>query len=129
MLNRLKSLFHRETVFCVSAVLAVLSMFLVPPDGGYLRYPDYRTLALLFCLMTIVAGFRSLGVCASRNCRVSGAATRGRAGISRIPGHGRWKTPFSRTRPQEDPGFPDTAAGTSRIPGRALLAVRECPDF
>ena len=62
MLNRLKSLFHRETVFCVSAVLAVLSMFLVPPDGGYLRYPDYRTLALLFCLMTIVAGFRSLGV-------------------------------------------------------------------
>ena len=45
MLNRLKSLFHRETVFCVSAVLAVLSMFLVPPDGGYLRYPDRNSVA------------------------------------------------------------------------------------
>ena len=62
MLNRLKSFFRRETVFCVSAVLAVLSMLLVPPDSGYLGYPDYRTLALLFCLMSIVAGFRSLGV-------------------------------------------------------------------
>src|SRR5699024_1431827 len=30
--------------------------------SGYLGYPDYRTLALLFCLMSIVAGFRSLGV-------------------------------------------------------------------
>ena len=62
MLSRLKSLLHRETVFCVSALLAVVSMLLVPPDSGYLLYPDYRTLALLFCLMAIVAGFRSLGV-------------------------------------------------------------------
>lgn len=62
MLTHLKSLLHHETVFCVSAVLAAASMFLVPPDSGYLLYPDYRTLALLFCLMTIVAGFRSLGV-------------------------------------------------------------------
>ena len=32
------------------------------PDAAYLAYPDYRTLALLFSLMIIVAGFRSLGV-------------------------------------------------------------------
>ena len=62
MLSRLKSLLHHETVFCVSALLAVFSMLLVPPDSGYLAYPDYRTLALLFCLMTIVAGLRALGV-------------------------------------------------------------------
>lgn len=54
--------FKRETVFCVSLVLALLSMLLVRPDAIYLTYPDYRTLALLFCLMTIVEGFRSLGV-------------------------------------------------------------------
>ena len=28
----------------------------------YLTYPDYRTIALLFCLMIIVAGFQSLGI-------------------------------------------------------------------
>ena len=58
----LKTLFQRETVFCVAALLAALSALAVPPDGAYLAYPDYRTLALLFCLMLIVAGFRSLGV-------------------------------------------------------------------
>ena len=62
LLNRVKTLFQRETVFCVSLVLAVLSALAVRPDAAYLSYPDYRTLALLFCLMLIVAGFRSLGV-------------------------------------------------------------------
>ena len=54
--------FKGETVFCVSLFLAVLSSFAVRPDAAYLAYPDYRTLALLFSLMIIVAGFRSLGV-------------------------------------------------------------------
>lgn len=61
-ITRLNSFFRRETVFCVSAALAALSVLAVPPDAGYLAYPDYRSLALLFCLMLIVAGFRSLGV-------------------------------------------------------------------
>ena len=54
--------FKQETVFCVSFVLAVISAFIVMPDGIYRTYPDYRTLALLFCLMIIVAGFQSHGV-------------------------------------------------------------------
>ena len=58
----LKLLIKNETVFCVSFVLAVLSSFVIRPDMAYLAYPDYRTLALLFCLMIIVAGFQSLGV-------------------------------------------------------------------
>ena len=62
MLIQLKRFFQKETVFCVSLVLALLSMFAVRPDAVYLSYPDYRTLALLFCLMLIVAGFQSLGV-------------------------------------------------------------------
>ena len=61
LLNQVKTLFQRETVFCVSLVLALLSALAVPPDGAYLSYPDYRTLALLFCLMTVVAGARSQG--------------------------------------------------------------------
>lgn len=36
--------------------------FFVRPDGVYLTYPDWRTIALLFCLMILVAGLRSKGV-------------------------------------------------------------------
>lgn len=61
-MKELKNFFKKETVFSVSLVLAAVSSLVVRPDGEYLAYPDYRTLALLFCLMIIVAGFQSLGV-------------------------------------------------------------------
>ena len=61
-MKKIKLFFKGETVFCISFLLAVLSMLAVHPDGEYLSYPDYRTLALLFCLMIIVAGFQSLGL-------------------------------------------------------------------
>jgi Na+/H+ antiporter NhaD/arsenite permease-like protein len=62
VMKGIKLFFKGETVFCISFLLAVLSMLAVHPDGEYLSYPDYRTLALLFCLMIIVAGFQSLGL-------------------------------------------------------------------
>lgn len=57
----IKDFLKKETVFCISFLLACLSALAVHPDRMYLTYPDYRTLALLFCLMIIVAGFQSLG--------------------------------------------------------------------
>ena len=57
-----KVFFQKEPVFCISLLLALASCLLVHPDWDYLAYPDYRTLALLFCLMIVVAGFQSLGV-------------------------------------------------------------------
>lgn len=51
-----------ETVLSIAAVLAILSSFFIPPDKQYIRYVDFRTLALLFCLMTVVAGFQKTGV-------------------------------------------------------------------
>lgn len=57
----IKDFLKKETVFCISFLLACLSVLAVNPDRMYLAYPDYRTLALLFCLMIIVAGFQSLG--------------------------------------------------------------------
>lgn len=57
-----KLFLKNETVLCVSFLLAVLSAFVIKPDMQYLTYPDYRTIALLFCLMIIVAGFQSLGI-------------------------------------------------------------------
>ena len=61
-MESLKELFKKETVFCISFILALISALVVKPDGAYLAYPDYRTISLLFCLMIIVAGFQSLGV-------------------------------------------------------------------
>lgn len=52
----------RETMLVVAVAAALASCALVPPDVGYAAYVDWHTLALLFCLMAVVAGFRSLGV-------------------------------------------------------------------
>lgn len=60
-LSRIKALIKKEAVLCIAAALAVLSMFLVPPDGAYPGYIDTRTLCLLFSLMAVVAGFRDAG--------------------------------------------------------------------
>lgn len=61
MKNRLISFFKRETVLCVAAVCAVITMFFVHPDREYLGYIDFRTLCLLLCLMAVVAGFQARG--------------------------------------------------------------------
>lgn len=58
----LKSFVKKEVVLCVAVILAVISMFFVRPDEEYISYIDFRTLAILFCLMTIVASFRAIGV-------------------------------------------------------------------
>ena len=41
---KLKRFLKQETVLSVAAILAVLSMFFVPPDADYLGYIDLRTL-------------------------------------------------------------------------------------
>ena len=51
-----------ETVLCVACILAVISVCIVPPDKKYAGYIDYRVIALLFCLMTIMQGFISTGL-------------------------------------------------------------------
>ena len=52
----------KETVFCVAAICAVATMFLIPPDREYLHYIDFRVLCLLLCLMAVVAGLKGIGL-------------------------------------------------------------------
>ncbi len=52
----------KETVLSIAVVLAVISVFFVTPDREYISYIDFRTLAILFCLMSIVAGLRNIDV-------------------------------------------------------------------
>ncbi len=52
----------KEIVLCVAIVLAVISAFIIPPDGQYPGYIDFRTLAILLCLMCVMAGLQGLGI-------------------------------------------------------------------
>lgn len=61
MLKKIKAFLAKETVLCVAAGCAILTMFLVPPDREYLHYIDFRVLCLLLCLMAVVAGLKAIG--------------------------------------------------------------------
>lgn len=62
MIDRITAFIKRETVLCVALLLAAVSMFFVPPDRAYLGYIDFRTLAILFSLMSVMAGLQKIGV-------------------------------------------------------------------
>ncbi len=51
-----------ELVLVIAWTAAVITMFIVPPDKQYLGYLDFSVLAILFCLMAVVAGFLKTGI-------------------------------------------------------------------
>lgn len=51
----------REIVFVIALVCAVVSAFFYPVGREYLEYIDFRTLGLLFCLMTVAGGLKGAG--------------------------------------------------------------------
>ena len=61
MMEKLKDFFKKETVLCIAALCALLTMALVPPDDAYAGYIDFRTLCLLLCLMAVVALVQECG--------------------------------------------------------------------
>lgn len=62
MMEKIRAFLSKEAVLVVAALAAVTSCALVPFDEGYASYVDWRTLALLFCLMAVVTGLRFMGV-------------------------------------------------------------------
>lgn len=52
----------KEVVLCISFLLALVSMVIVPPDNKYISYIDFHTLTILLSLMIVMAGLRSLGI-------------------------------------------------------------------
>ena len=61
-MKQLFAFFKKETVLCIAALLSLFSAFFVPPSAEYLEYMDWRVLALLFCLMLVVAGLQDIGL-------------------------------------------------------------------
>lgn len=58
----IRTFIKKEPVTSVSAVLALVSVFLVPPDSEYIGYIHWSTLSVLLSLMLITSGLKSLGV-------------------------------------------------------------------
>ena len=42
--------FKKNTVLGVAMLAALITSFIVPPDGAYLGYFDFKTLTCLFCV-------------------------------------------------------------------------------
>lgn len=64
-MSKVYSFIRREPVLTVSVLAAAVSCVFVPFDREYIGYIDFRTLALLYALMTVVAGLRGAGVFSS----------------------------------------------------------------
>jgi len=60
--NSIREFFKKETVLCIALILAALSSCIVLPDKEYVDYIDFYTLAILFCLMSVMAGLQEMGV-------------------------------------------------------------------
>ncbi len=50
----------RNVVFSIAAFAALITCFLIPPDGAYLGYFDWNTLACLFMTLAVVCALRNI---------------------------------------------------------------------
>ena len=50
----------KNAVFCIAAILAVITCFLVPPDKEYFGYFDWKTLSCLFLTLAVVCALRNI---------------------------------------------------------------------
>ena len=50
----------KNIVFCVAAVAAIVTMFIVPPDEKYFDYFDWKTLACLYLTLAVVCALRNI---------------------------------------------------------------------
>lgn len=61
-MGKLKEFFRTEAVLIISFIAALITSFFVPPSLSYISYIDFKVLAILFCLMSIVAGLKDVGL-------------------------------------------------------------------
>lgn len=69
-MKKIKIFIKKEIVFSIALLLTVISMFFVLPSKGYVDYIDFKVLGLLFCLMSVVEGFKKIGVFDVISCEI-----------------------------------------------------------
>ena len=60
--GRMRAFVRENVVMCVAALAALITCFIVPPDGAYLDYVDVKTIACLFGILAVVGAMRNLGM-------------------------------------------------------------------
>lgn len=70
MRQRVLRYLRSETILVVATLLAIVSCFLIPPDGQYMNYVHVSTIAQLVCLMLVVCGLQRIGVFRSIGSRL-----------------------------------------------------------
>jgi Na+/H+ antiporter NhaD/arsenite permease-like protein len=55
-----KGFVRKNLVMVIAFFAAVITMFIVPPDGQYLQYFDFKTLTCLFCVLAVVCALRNI---------------------------------------------------------------------
>lgn len=61
-MKTVKAVIKSEIVLILSFVFALISMCFVKPSMAYIDAIDFKTLSLLFCLMLVMEGFKSMGI-------------------------------------------------------------------
>lgn len=61
-MERVKKFIKDQPVLVIAFIAALATVFIIPPDSGYKEYVNSTVLIQLFCLMTAVGGFRSVGI-------------------------------------------------------------------
>ena len=54
------SFIKKNTVAVIAFFAAAVTCFIVPPDGQYVTYLDYKTLACLFCTLAVVCALKRI---------------------------------------------------------------------
>ena len=49
-----------NAVMLIAATCALITSFIIPPDGKYLEYFDFKTLTCLFCVLAVVCALRNV---------------------------------------------------------------------
>lgn len=49
-----------NAVFCIAAVLALITCLIIPPDKEYIGYFDFKTLTCLFCTLAVVCALKNI---------------------------------------------------------------------
>ena len=61
MKEKILEFIKNEKILVIAAILAIITMFFVPINKGYIAYMNPRVLCLLFSLMTVICGFQKIG--------------------------------------------------------------------
>ncbi len=58
--TRVLAFIKKNIVMFIALLAAVITMFIVPPDGEYTGYFDFKTLTCLFCVLAVVCALKNI---------------------------------------------------------------------